>query len=96
MVNVIDDNFMVCSECLSAIVNDDYSGLDYSYDEQEANERMAHIQECIRWEQVQNGGYIVLGDEEKDDEFSSRSCSCCGSHLAGSRHHCIVLSNDND
>ncbi|WP_280553448.1 hypothetical protein [Halomonas sp. 25-S5] len=38
-VDIIDDDFMVCTDCLMIIVNDDATGLDYSMDEEEAAER---------------------------------------------------------
>lgn len=36
-------------------------------------------------------GYIALGDTEKDIEFSSTRCDCCGRNLAGYRHHMILM-----
>lgn len=90
MAKILDDNFMVCSDCLQAIVNDDYTGLDYSYNEKDAEERMAAIRSGIR----DAGGYIARGESEKDKAFSSRACDCCSTTLAGSRHHCIVLGGE--
>ena len=87
MVNVIDDNFMVCTDCLMAIANDDYTGLDYSYNQQEAFQRMTQIKYGIE----STEGHICVGDYDKDEEFSRQDCECCGTHLAGTRHHCVVL-----
>lgn len=89
MVDIVDDDFMVCTDCLMAIANDDYSGLDYHYSEAEATERMAEIQAGM----AAAGGNICCGEADRDEEFSSRDCDCCGSSLAGSRHHCVVLSS---
>ena len=31
-ITILDDNFMVCADCLMIIANDDASGLDAEYD----------------------------------------------------------------
>lgn len=87
MIKVIADNFMVCADCLSVIVNGDASSLDYSYSEEEAETRLLEIELGM----ANAGGNICLGDDDKDDEFSSRSCDCCNDGLAGPRYHCVVL-----
>lgn len=87
MINIIDNNFMVCSECLQAIANDDYTGLDYYLPEDESNARMRDIQESIHLV----AGNICCGDSENDDSFSMNPCDCCGDRLHGSRHHCVLL-----
>lgn len=86
MVKILDDSFMVCIDCIMAIVNDDYTGLDYHYSEQESNQRMKAIQDGIS----NTEGQIVTGDE-LNDTFSHKPCDCCGSNLAGTRYHCRVL-----
>lgn len=88
MAEIIDDNFMVCTDCLMAIANDDYTGLDYHYNDAEAEQRMNDIKAGID----NAGGHIALGDSENDAEFSISACDCCSSSLAGSRHHCVILS----
>lgn len=60
MVKVIEENFMVCCDCLSAIACDDYTGLDYHYNESEAEKRMEEIKRGIE----NAGGYIVYGDSD--------------------------------
>jgi hypothetical protein len=87
MAKILDDDFMVCADCIQAIANDDYSSLDYYYNEQEAADRMAAIKAGME----ASGGYIATGNSDFDAEFSRRPCDCCGSSLAGSRHHCVVL-----
>lgn len=73
----------VCVDCLMAIANDDYSGLDYYYDEAEAETRMAEIKEGI-WSLSEEGKYhLAVGD---DEGFSWSGCDCCGSDLGGERH----------
>lgn len=88
-MKIIDDNFMVCGECLQALVNDDYTGLDL-YDEVIAEARM----QCILAGIDDLDGVAVLGDPDKDLEFSSSSCECCGISSGGSRHQMVILRND--
>lgn len=87
MVKVIDDQFMVCSDCAMAIANDDYTGLDAYLDEEEAEMRMNHIKESI----ASVEGWICIGDPENDIDFSVQSCDCCKVKLAGYRHQMVVM-----
>jgi hypothetical protein len=84
MVDILDDEFYVCTDCIMVIANGDTSSLDYYYGEK-ADEREAEINEGVE-------GVIVPGNSDLDLEFSSRGCDCCRSRLAGSLHHCVVLS----
>lgn len=90
MAKVIDDEFMVCADCTPVLANGDYTHLDYYY---------SFVHECeavierINKGMDNAGGYIALGDREKDDEFSRSRCDCCGTHLAGARTHFVVLGN---
>lgn len=86
MVDILDDEFMVCVDCLMVIANGDYSGL--AIDPSTEDQRTKEINDGL--DSVE--GYVACGDSDKDYDFSSRPCGCCGSHLAGSRHHCVVLS----
>jgi len=88
MVDIIDDNFLICTDCLMLIANGDDSGLDYHYG-RGAADRLAEIEAGI----AAAGGNIVPGEFDRDEEFSTRDCDCCGSSLAGSRHHCVVLTS---
>ena len=45
-MQVIQDNLWLCIDCLQAAVNDDYTGLDYSYSEPEAS---AEMKSDTRW-----------------------------------------------
>jgi len=85
-MKVMDDNFMVCGDCLQAIVNDDYTGLDYHYTAEEVEQRIKAIQDGIKAVK----GHIVCGDEEPET-FSIRPCECCGCGLAGERYQCVVF-----
>ena len=84
-VKVIADDLLICGDCIQAIANDDYSGLDYYYGPEEAEKRMKAIQEGI----ANLGGYPVVGEEYG---FSWQGCDCCGSNLGGDKHYCCVLS----
>ena len=61
----------VCSDCLSAIANDDYSGLD---DSREREVRAA----------IARHHWLVAGTEEYG--FSWTPCDVCQSSLGGDRH----------
>jgi hypothetical protein len=86
-VEVHNDSFMVCGDCLMAIVNGDFTGLDHYLDEPVATIRMEHIKQSIQ----DTEGHIVLGNSEEDLEFSPSPCDCCRERSAGSRHHCVTL-----
>ena len=94
-VDSIDDDFMVCTDCLMIIANDDASGLDYSLGEEEAEVREQEIRGAIT-EIQREEGQIAVGDSDRDDEFSSSPCACCGTRLAGARHHCVILGSDRE
>ena len=67
------DNYdYVCVDCLMAIVNDDYTGID---DEQ----RYQEVKQGV--ERFGNHAYI----DGHDDEFNVNPCACCGTPLAGQR-----------
>jgi hypothetical protein len=92
---IIDDDFMVCTDCLMIIANDDASGLDYSLGEEEAEVREQEIRGAIT-EIQREEGQIAVGDSDRDDEFSPSPCACCGTRLAGARHHCVILGSDRE
>lgn len=76
--------YMVCTDCLMAIANDDYSGLDYHYSPIEAKQRRREIRAGMKrlgW----------LSPDDRHEEFSSDSCDCCGNHLHGERHGVVSL-----
>jgi hypothetical protein len=90
MATVIDDNLMVCVDCLMVIANGDYTGLDYHTTPNSPDHG------TMRAREIDDGldsikGYVCAGDSENDNEFSWYPCHCCGSKLGGSRHHCVVL-----
>ena len=64
---------------LMAAVNDDYTGLEYYYDEPEATERTSMIKAGLdRLGNIANTGHVRT--------FSPHGCDCCGSDLAGKLH----------
>ncbi len=82
------DNLVFCEDCMLAAVNNDYTGLDYHYNEQEAEQRQAEIVAGLS--RLSALGSVCLAGIA-GDEFSTRPCDCCGSHLAGSREYFIIL-----
>ncbi|GAA0634919.1 hypothetical protein ACFPTY_10175 [Halomonas beimenensis] len=72
-----------------SIANDDASGLDYSPDEGEAEAREREIRGAIAEIQREE-----VGTSDRDNEFSSRPCACCGTHLAGARHQILGSSRE--
>ena len=77
--------YSVCSECFQAIANDDYTGLDYRYTPEEAEERMQAIQNGIH----ALGPHLSPGDEKYG--FCRTPCECCGNPYHGDRYHVIQL-----
>lgn len=86
MAELVADGVMVCTDCIMVIANGDYSGLDF-YDD--ADDRAAEVDAGL--DKLSESGAVTAGDSEHDREFSSRPCDCCGTLLAGHRHHCIIL-----
>lgn len=75
---------LACSDCVQAIANDDYSGIDYyASSEAESDARVAEIKAGI----AAVPGYLVVGEEYG---FSWRPCAVCGA-LAGDRHEVSYL-----
>lgn len=72
-------DYLVCSDCLMAIVYDDYTGLDYSLEPKAANRRMREIKQSIT-------DLGPLAPVDYTEEFNTSPCDCCGCHLAGERH----------
>lgn len=81
-------NYKVCDDCIMAIVNNDFTGLDY-YSEEESWQRMEEIEQGME----ELGPNIVFMDEESDN-FCVSSCDCCKTQLAGKRHHVADISGN--
>jgi hypothetical protein len=84
----VNQKIWVCSDCLMAIANGDFSGLDN--DPETADRRQAEIEKGIESFE----GYLVVGDD--DIEFSHDGCECCGSPLAGSLYEVIELVDEDE
>lgn len=87
-IETVEPDARVCVDCLMAIANDDYSGLDYHYDEAKAEKRMEEIQTGI-WSLSDEGKYHLAVGE--DEGFSWSGCDCCGSGLGGERHGVYLI-----
>lgn len=90
-MRVIQNNLWLCEDCTIGSVNDDFTGLDYYLKEPEASKRMAEIKAGLA---ALGPNLVPIFDSETNegiDEFSSKPCACCGSHLAGSRHEFEIL-----
>ena len=86
MVKVINE-LSVCQDCLQAIANDDYSGLDYAYGTIEAEEVKDRIVSGIEaWSK--HGHLVAAGD---DYGFCRTPCDVCGDPLDGDRYAVAVL-----
>ena len=93
MAELINDRFMACADCAPVLANGDYTHLDYYYasNDQSGEIPLEAMMKAIDEGMDNAGGYIMRGDQEQDDEFSTEWCDCCGTHLAGSRTHFVVL-----
>jgi hypothetical protein len=96
-MEIIRDGILLCDDCTTVAVNGDYSIFDYQMNGRGAE---AEAKRDARIAEV-NAGLASLGpnlvpnfDSEAGkgcDEFSWRSCGCCGSKLGGGRHEFAVL-----
>jgi protein-arginine kinase activator protein McsA len=66
--------YMVCDDCRIAIANDDYSAM--------SDERANDVEDGIM--QLSTMGHLMSGDSY--DDFSIKSCECCGDRSAGARY----------
>ena len=89
MCEIIAENLAVCMDCIHAIVNDDFTGLQYSHDEENADRREKEIRDGIQ--KLSQIGYICLDETRDMDEFSVKPCECCGERLAGTREYLVIL-----
>ena len=92
-MNKLDYELWFCPDCLMAAVNDDYSGLDYYYDEHDSVKKKADIEAGLN--ALSKIGNIVSDFDsetgEGHDEFSNCGCDCYGSSLAGEFHRFALL-----
>jgi len=88
-MKIIDDNFLVCGFCLQAIVNDDYSCLDYYFNEEVASVKMDLIQTGIS--DATDDGLNFIVPTDATSSFSSSPCECCGDPLHGDRTRMQII-----
>ncbi len=82
MAHVIEDDLEACTDCLMAIANGDYSGMD---DATEKRVRAA----IDEWSK--RGTLVPSGGEDDEEHFSWQSCDVCDSHLGGNRSKVALL-----
>ncbi len=80
----VENEMMVCSDCLMLIANGDTPP---ELSEEKTEEWLAQI--AKHYGEDQSG--VCCGDSEKNEEFSWSGCDFCGSNLGGARHHCVEL-----
>lgn len=84
MAKVIEDGLSCCCDCIMAIENGDYSGMDLS---REAEVRAGVLA-------LKDRGYPTSDcAEDCEGRFSWQPCDCCKSPLGGNRHPVAILSN---
>lgn len=91
-MKIIDDCFMICDDCLQAIINDDYTGIQYSYEvEEDVNKRIAEIKKGI-WNATEHGKYHLVynNDHTGDTCFMWKNCECCNA-LPGNRNRMAII-----
>lgn len=81
------EELLLCQDCTSAAVNDDYTGLDYHYSPEQAEKVMADIKVGL----MELGPGLTWDSNKPDVEFSRKPCDCCKSRLAGLRVHFTII-----
>ena len=90
-MQVYKDNLWLCTDCIQAAVNDDYTGLDYYYEDEQAKLKEKQIREGL----AELGPNLVIDSDSETGkgirEFTDRICDCCGTSLAGHRERFAIL-----
>jgi len=76
----------VCVDCVHTIA--------HGYVDDITDEREREVAEGL--DALSQEGWLCNGDAERDEEFSWRSCDCCGTTDGGSRHHVVLMVADED
>lgn len=76
----------VCGDCQMPIAYGDFTGLDFYYDSERAEERMEEI-EIGMDNLAKEIGFLSMG--EGFDDFSTDTCACCDTREAGPRYEVI-------
>ena len=86
------EDLAVCTDCMLWIAYADATGLSYYLDEDAADQRLADIQDGERdLLELAEGGQLVAGDSNEDEDFSTARCECCGTTDGGARHQAALL-----
>lgn len=85
------DDLWLCNDCLFYAVNDDLTGIDFSYSGKEADKRVKEVTKGVH-----SLGRNLVPDFDSEtgegiEEFSSHGCDACGSRLAGELHRFATL-----
>ncbi len=93
-IRVIFDDLWLCFDCMIYLQNDDLTHLDYHYEPEQAETRMAEIQAGVDW--LHDGNCWPVSnscDEHGHDDFSRSPCDCCNSPLHGERWRYSLLAS---
>lgn len=82
MTTTSNTKALVCGDCRMPILYGDFSDIDFHYSGDEAESRVAEIEQGITSLTESIG---ILSDGDGHDEFSKEWCDCCGTKLAGER-----------
>ena len=89
MASIVADNLRICSDCLDAVEFDD---LDLGYTPGTLFEQMKKMM-GHREDLSLNTNRLVSNSSSEFDEFSTRPCDTCGTHMAGARYGYSVLAD---
>jgi hypothetical protein len=82
MAKIVDDNVMVCTDCVMYIANGELPD--------DGPWKSKHFER--NWADFN----VVNGDSDKDEEFSWHACDGCDSKLGGARFHCVAFEDDEE
>ena len=77
----------LCEDCFSYNEISELDSFYYTYGDEKGEEKVEEV--GAAWGQLEEeykGLAIFYSGEESDEEFSTSSCDCCGSSLAGKRY----------
>ena len=89
-MKVIIDDLWFCQDCMLFAVN----GEPPQWENDAQNKRIVAGVEAFGPHLVHDGTHEDEDEDADEQEFSWRSCDCCGSRLGGSRHRFAVLGED--
>lgn len=87
-MRTVKDNVWLCVDCMLAAVNDDYSGLDYSYSQEDASELLTRMQEGWQLLGTWSGNGLVKASAERETRMT---CACCRRNECGTFYEFNLL-----